>query len=274
MSLFAIPYPVIDPVAFEVGPVAVRWYGLAYMFGLLFGWLYVKSLLKNGVLWPGTAPMAPQKTDDLLFWCTLGVVIGGRLGSVLFYNPGYYLENPVEVFAIWQGGMSFHGGLLGVIFVVYLFARNNRVSMLSVADICCAAAPIGIFFGRLANFVNAEVVGRVSDVPWAMVFPDAGPEPRHPSQLYEAALEGLLLFALCRYATHGKKALGAPGVVSGVFFLGYGVARIVAEQFRAFDPEHILSTGILTAGSVYSLPMVLLGAYLLWRGRRTPAPAA
>ena len=267
MSLFVIPFPMIDPVAFTIGPVSVRWYGLAYMFGLLFAWLYIRALVKNTSLWPGKPPIAPDKTDDLLLWTTLGIVIGGRLGNVLFYDPSYYFSNPLEIFAIWKGGMAFHGGVIGVILAVYLFARANKTSVLSIADLVCAAAPVGIFFGRLANFINQEVVGRTSDVPWAMVFPAVDDIPRHPSQLYEATLEGLLLFLLCRYFTHTRKSLGSPGVVAGVFFLGYGLARIIAENFRVYDLTHIFSTGFTTAGMVYSLPMVLFGGYLLWRAR-------
>lgn len=273
MIPWIIPYPEIDPIAFSIGPVLVRWYGLAYMFGLLFAWIYVRRLLQTASLWPGKVPLHPDKTDDLLLWTTLGVVAGGRLGNALFYDPIYFFNNPLEIFAVWNGGMAFHGGLLGVILAVYLFARANNVAMLTIADLACAAAPVGIFFGRLANFINQEVVGRVSDVPWAMVFPYLGEPARHPSQLYEAALEGLLVFAVCRLATHTRLALAAPGVVTGVFFVGYGSARIFCEFFREFDPNHALTTPYSTAGMVYSLPMVLFGAYLLWRGRETGVTA-
>ncbi|MCG8559887.1 MAG: prolipoprotein diacylglyceryl transferase [Hyphomicrobiales bacterium] len=265
MSLLALPFPVIDPVAFALGPVEVRWYGLAYMFGLLFGWLYARSLLKAAALWHGPPPAKPDIADDLLLWTTLGVVLGGRLGYVIFYEPSHFAAHPEDIVKLWTGGMSFHGGLLGVCLAVYLFARVKRIPMLSVADVACAAAPIGLFFGRLANFVNGELFGRVSDVPWAMVFPDGGPEPRHPSQLYEAALEGLLLFLVCRYFTHGRKSLALPGVVSGVFFIGYGVTRSTAEHFRQFDPDHAFSVGLITPGIAYSLPMVLVGAFVIWR---------
>jgi len=273
MTPLLVPYPEIDPVAFSIGPVAVRWYGLAYMFGLLFAWIYVHRLLRTKALWPGEPPLVPDKTDDLLLWTTLGVVIGGRLGNVLLFDPSYYLANPLEIFAIWKGGMAFHGGLLGVILAVYLFARANKVAMFTIADMACAAAPVGIFFGRLANFINQEVVGRVSDVPWAMVFPVVGEPARHPSQLYEAALEGLALFLLCRYFTDNRKALARPGVVTGVFFLGYGLARILCEFFRDYDPTHFFATPYTTASQAYSVPMVLIGGFLLWRGRRMKAPA-
>lgn len=275
MSLFAIPYPAIDPVLIEFGPIAVRWYGLAYMFGLLFAWLYVRSMLRNRALWPdGKPPFEPHRTDDLLLLCTLGVVIGGRLGSVIFYEPSYYLSNPLKVFAVWEGGMSFHGGLLGVILAVYLFSRWQKVAMFTVADMACAATTVGIFFGRIANFINGELYGRVTDVPWAMVFPDGGPEPRHPSQLYAAFLEGLLLFAVCRYATHWRNGLHMPGLVTGLFFAGYGIGRIIGELFRMPDPDHVLTTAVTTPGMVYSLPMVAIGAYLIWRAtHRRPVAA-
>lgn len=275
MPLFAIPYPVIDPIAFEIGPLAVRWYGLAYMFGLLFAWIYVRALLNDNSLWPqGRPPMASDRADDLLLMITLGVVIGGRLGSIIFYEPSYYLENPLKIFAVWEGGMAFHGGLLGVIFAVWLFARWRKVSMLSIADLACAATPVGIFLGRIANFINGELYGRVTHVPWAMVFPDAGPFPRHPSQLYEALLEGLLLFVLCRYVTHWRRGLGRPGLVTGVFFVGYGVGRSIAELYRLPDPAHALSTAYTTPGMVYSLPMILIGGFLIWRASRMRPQAA
>ena len=273
MSLFAIAFPVIDPVAIAIGPVEVRWYGLAYMSGLLFGWLYARSILANKKLWNGNPPAGPGMADDLILWITLGVVVGGRLGYVLFYDPRFFLANPEMIPALWTGGMSFHGGLAGVCLAVWLFARAKGIPMLSIADVACAVAPIGLFCGRLANFINAELYGRVSDVPWAMVFPGGGPEPRHPSQLYEAALEGLVLFLVLRWFTHGLKVLPMPGYVSGVFFGGYAIARISAEYFRLPDPEHVLSVGILTPGIAYSIPMLAIGAYVIWRARRRHAAA-
>ena len=274
MPLYVIPYPVIDPVAFELGPLLVRWYGLAYMFGLLFAWIYVRALLRNTAIWAGKPPTAPEHADDLLLMITVGVVVGGRLGSVLFYEPSYYLENPLKIFAVWEGGMAFHGGLLGVILAVYIFSRWRKTSMMSIADIACASVPVGIFLGRIANFINGELYGRVTDVPWAMVFPAGGPFPRHPSQLYEAVLEGLFLFAVGRYLTHWRQGLTRPGLVTGVFFVGYGLARSVSELFRLPDPEHALSTAYATPGMVYSLPMILIGAYLIWRASRMRPAAA
>ncbi len=273
-GLFVLPYPVINPIAVEVGSVAIRWYGIAYMAGLLLGWFYIRKLLGDSELWTNKPPMVPELADDLVLWATIGVVAGGRLGFVLFYEPSFYLANPLKIFAVWEGGMAFHGGLIGTGLAIYLFARRHKISFLPVFDLAAAAVPIGLFFGRIANFINAELWGRVSDVPWAMVFPGAGPLPRHPSQLYEAALEGIVLFAVLRFFTHNRKALARPGKVAGIFLAGYGLARIVSEVFREYDPAHVFAAGPFTAGIVYSIPMVLLGAYFIYRAeRRSPPPA-
>ena len=265
MLPLALPFPDIDPVALSLGPVSVKWYGLAYVAGLLLGWLYVKRLLASDHLWgtPG-APFKPDKTDDLLLWMTLGVVIGGRLGYVLFYDPKHYFANPLDIPQLWRGGMAFHGALLGSILVIYLFARRQKANPLSVLDVCAAATPIGLFFGRLANFINAELWGRPTDVPWAMVFPGAGPAARHPSQLYEAALEGLVLFLVLRWLTHSRLAFKRPGLVGGTFVAGYGLARSFCEFFREPDYGHALSIGPLTAGIAYSIPMIAVGAVFIW----------
>jgi phosphatidylglycerol:prolipoprotein diacylglycerol transferase len=269
MSLLAIPFPEIDPVALRLGPIAVKWYGLAYMAGLLLGWLYVKHLLRQARLWPNDkAPFTPDRADDLLLFMTVGVLVGGRLGNVLFYEPAYYFNNPLEIPAVWKGGMAFHGGLIGSIIAIVLFARRVGADAWSVLDACAAATPIGLFFGRLANFINGELWGRPSSAPWAMVFPEAGPMPRHPSQLYEAALEGLVLFALLWWLAHARLALRRPGVVAGTFLAGYAVARSVCELFR--EPDFLL--GPLSAGILYSLPMLAGGIWMIWwSGRRMPA---
>ncbi|HEY5831120.1 MAG: prolipoprotein diacylglyceryl transferase [Hyphomicrobiaceae bacterium] len=269
MSLLAIPFPEIDPVALRLGPIAVKWYGLAYMAGLLLGWLYVKRLLRQTRLWPNDkAPFTPDRADDLLLFMTVGVLVGGRLGNVLFYEPAYYFNNPLEIPAVWKGGMAFHGGLIGSIIAIVLFARRVGADAWSVLDACAAATPIGLFFGRLANFINGELWGRPSSMPWAMVFPEAGPMPRHPSQLYEAALEGLVLFALLWWLAHARLALRRPGVVAGTFLAGYAVARSVCELFR--EPDFLL--GPLSAGILYSLPMLAGGIWMIWwSGRRMPA---
>ena len=275
MSVLVIPYPAIDPVALQLGPLAIKWYGLAYVAGLLLGWLYIKHLLKTTSLWrDGKPPFAPEIADDLFVWVALGVVIGGRLGNVLLYEPSHYLHNPLEIFQIWRGGMAFHGGMLGTILAMWLFARRMKVPALSVMDLVAAAVPIGIFFGRVANFINAEVIGSVSTVPWAMVFPGAGPEPRHPAQLYEAALEGLALFLVLRWLTHGRGALRTPGLVGGAFLVGYGVFRIFSEIFKIDEYRQILGSLPLTSGMAYSIPMVIGGLVAIWLVTRPKATAS
>jgi phosphatidylglycerol:prolipoprotein diacylglycerol transferase len=277
MSLLAIPYPQIDPVAVALGPVSVKWYGLAYVAGLLLGWLYIKRLLAQTQLWPQAAsPFAQRDADDLLIYVAAGVLLGGRLGHVLFYDPLHYLFSPLDIVAVWHGGMSFHGGLIGSIVGIVLFARRVGANPWSVLDSCAAAVPIGLFFGRLANFINGELWGRPTSVPWAMVFPSpqAGGLERHPSQLYEAFFEGLVLFALLWWLTHKVQALRRPGVVSGTFLVGYGLARSFCEFFREPDPGHVLTLGPFTAGILYSIPMIVVGAWILRDAlRRTPAIA-
>ena len=275
MRLLAIPYPAIDPVALHLGPLSVKWYGLAYMAGLLLGWIYAKRLLTNERLWPGAKPpFPPEKVDDLLLYMTVGVLLGGRLGYVLFYEPRYFLTHPLEIPAVWNGGMAFHGALLGTIGAMVLFARRVGAEAWSVMDLSAAVAPMGLFFGRLANFINAELWGRPGSVPWAMVFPGAGPEPRHPSQLYEAALEGLMLFLVLQYLVHAKLAFRQPGFVGGAFLAGYGCARSLCELFREPDPGHWLTIGPFTAGIFYSLPMILVGVLAMRAAlRRAPATA-
>lgn len=282
MVVFEIPYPHFDPVAvsigplFGYGPIDIKWYGLAYVAGLILGWVYIRHLLATVRLWrDGQPPFAVSKVDDLLLYMTAGVVLGGRLGYVLLYQPDTYFANPIEILMVNRGGMAFHGALIGTIVAIWLFARNNNVNLLSTGDLCAAAVPIGLFFGRLANFINGELFGRVSDVPWAMVFPDAWklhgavePATRHPSQLYEAALEGLTLFLILRFLTHHRDALKSPGLVSGVFLAGYGVARIVGEFFREPHALHLLNVGPFTAGQMYSVPMVVIGLWLIWRTQR------
>jgi phosphatidylglycerol:prolipoprotein diacylglycerol transferase len=274
MLPLAIPFPNLDPVAFSIGPLAVKWYGLAYAAGLLLGWWYVKRLLAMPRLWPPpTAPFTTHAADDLLLYMTAGVVLGGRLGYVLFYNPAFYLANPADIIAVWNGGMAFHGGFLGSAIAIALFARRFNVNVLSVLDVAAAATPLGLLFGRLANFVNAELWGRPTTVSWGMVFPGAGPEPRHPSQLYEAALEGALLFAVCWWLIYHRDALKRPGLIAGVFTAGYGLGRSFCEFFREPDPGHWLTIGPLTAGIVYSLPMIAAGIWLIQRARSAPRVA-
>ena len=273
MQLFVLTYPVIDPIAIEVGPVAVRWYGLAYMSGILLGWLYARRLVARKDLWGGKPPMTVSQVDDFLLWITLGIVLGGRLGFVLFYEPSFFWNNPSQIPAIWNGGMAFHGGLLGVALAVYVFSRVKGINALSLGDIASAATPFGLFFGRVANFINSEVVGRTTDLPWAMVFPNTDGQPRHPSQLYEAALEGVVLFIILRIATHYYKALERPGTVFGLFLIFYALFRSLIEFVREPHAGHPMDVAFLTPGIVYSVPMALIGAWLIWRGRRKQAPA-
>jgi phosphatidylglycerol:prolipoprotein diacylglycerol transferase len=275
MTMLAMTFPDFNPVAIEIGPFMVKWYGLAYMAGLILGWLYIRRLLAEATLWPrNSAPFAVNRTDDLLLFMTVGVVIGGRLGFVFFYEPGHYLSNPSEIPMVWKGGMAFHGALLGCGLAIWLFSRFFKVSALSSMDLCAAAVPLGLFFGRLANFINGELWGRPTEAPWGMVFPEARifypalePMPRHPSQLYEAALEGIALFLLLRFMTHHRGALQTPGIATGMFLIGYGLARSFCEIFRSPHVGHALNIGPFTAGMVYSLPMILLGLWFIWYGR-------
>ncbi len=197
MPLNAIPFPQIDPVLVSIGPFAIRWYALAYIVGILGGWFYARAIVRSEALWGGKAPLTVTDYDDFILWVTLGIILGGRIGYVLFYNAPYFVEHPAEIVQLWKGGMSFHGGFLGCVAAVLLFAWRRGIPWLSLGDITCAVAPIGLFLGRLANFINAELWGRVTDVPWAIVFPGAGVLPRHPSQLYEAGLEGGPPWACC-----------------------------------------------------------------------------
>ena len=260
--ILAIPFPAIDPVLIEIGPFAIRWYALAYIAGLVGGWRYCRWLAKQP-----PKRLTPEAMDDFLIWATLGVVLGGRLGYILFYKPGYYLANPAEILFVWQGGMSFHGGLLGVLVAIILFARRRGVSFVGLADMISCAAPIGLFFGRLANFINGELFGRVTDVPWGMVFPNGGAEPRHPSQLYEALLEGLVLFVVLHMLAR-RGWLEHTGALSGCFLIGYAIARMIAEVFRQPDAHLGFLLGPTTMGQVLSLPMLIAGVLLVVWSRR------
>ena len=273
MPLLLIPYPRIDPVLFEYGPLVVRWYALAYFAGIMLGWLYARALIRRPRLWGGSAPLTLNDMDDFILLATLGVVVGGRLGDVLFYDPSYYFAHPLEIVQIWHGGMAFHGGLLGVLIAALLFAWARRTPVLSLGDLCCVVAPIGLFLGRLANFINGELWGRPSNLPWAMVFPDAGPTPRHPSQLYEAGLEGIVLFIVMAL-TVSAGGLQRRGLSFGVFMLGYGIARTVAEFFREPDPQLEKLGHGLTMGMVLSMPMIVLGlAFIAYALKREPVKA-
>lgn len=289
-----IPFPNISPEIFtiELGglSLSLRWYALAYLAGLLIGWQLMMRMMRRPAIWGDGAPMKAEDVDDLLTWVILGVILGGRLGFVLFYEPGFYLSNPVEILKVWQGGMSFHGGFLGVILAAWFFCRAQGIMPLRLADAMAVVAPIGLFFGRLANFINAELWGRPTDLPWGVIFPGEAAQScataaaacaRHPSQLYEAGLEGLLL-GLILLVVVMRGGLRRPGLTFGIFLAGYGLARMFVEFFRLADPQfitpdnplgHVIGGPVigLTMGQLLSLPMVLLGLYLILRATRRPA---
>jgi phosphatidylglycerol---prolipoprotein diacylglyceryl transferase len=270
-----INFPVFDPVAISLGPFAIRWYALAYIGGIVLGWIYARSILKNERLWGGPAPISVVQLDDFILWVTIGIILGGRTGYVLFYNLPFFIQHPLEIFELWKGGMSFHGGFMGCVVAVMWFARANNVPILSLGDITTAVGPIGLFLGRIANFINGELWGRPADpsLPWAMIFPTGGPIPRHPSQLYEAGLEGILLFTVLAVMIRFG-ALKRPGLVLGAFIALYGLARITGEHFREPDPQLGFLWGRLTMGMILSVPMVIAGiTIIVWAWQRTKPPS-
>jgi phosphatidylglycerol:prolipoprotein diacylglycerol transferase len=260
MPFLVLPFPIVDPVAVNLGPLPLRWYALAYLGGFVVAWFGMRILVSEPALWRA-AQVRPARAeiDDLVANVALGVIIGGRLGHVLLYDPHHYFAYPLEILQTWKRGMAFHGGLAGAMIGMVLFVRRTGAPFLTVCDLCAAVAPAGLFFGRLANFIKPEMWGRPTDVPWAMVFPGAGDVPRHPSQLYEAGLEGLALGSLLWVAAQAG-ALRRPGLVTGLFGVGYGLARIFCEFFREPDPiQEALSNG-LTMGMLLSAPLVAIGA--------------
>ncbi len=262
LVLPVLPFPAINPVLFSIGPLAVRWYALAYIVGIIAGWFYARALIASRRLWGGPAPISVIDFDDFVIWITLGIILGGRAGYVLFYNLPHFTAHPLEIFELWNGGMSFHGGVIGCVVATILFALRRNVPMLSLGDVTSAVAPIGLFLGRIANFINGELWGRPTDVPWAMVFPNGGPIPRHPSQLYEAALEGLVLLVVLGLLVRAG-ALKRPGLVTGASALGYGVARIACEFFREPDAQLGFLWGGLTMGMLLCIPLLLAGIAVL-----------
>lgn len=252
----------LNPVALDLGFFQIKWYSLAYIAGILAGWWYMLKLIEQ----PG-APMAKRHVDDVVFYMTLGIILGGRIGYVLFYRPDMLLH-PADVFKLWEGGMSFHGGLLGVVIALVLFARKHRLSLFRVADYIACCVPFGLFFGRLANFVNGELWGRPTTVPWAIIFPRAGPEPRHPSQLYEAGLEGIVLFTVLWWLFWRTDARYQPGKLTGTFLLGYGLIRFCLEKLRQPDAglEHLWWG--LTMGQTLSVPLILLGLWMILTAKK------
>ncbi|MEW6767432.1 MAG: prolipoprotein diacylglyceryl transferase [Pseudomonadota bacterium] len=269
--MLAIAFPVFDPVAISFGPIAIRWYALAYIGGIVFGWLYARAIIKNATLWGGKVPFTLLDFDDFILWVTLGIILGGRTGYVLFYNFSYFMQHPAEIFELWKGGMSFHGGFMGCVIAVLLFGWKRNISPLSLGDVTCAVGPIGLLLGRIANFINSELWGRAADpsLPWAMVFPNGGPQPRHPSQLYEAGLEGVLLFILLALLVR-RGGLKRPGLVIGVFATLYGMARIAGEFFREPDPQLGFLWGGLTMGMLLSVPMILAGLSFIYYAQTRP----
>jgi phosphatidylglycerol:prolipoprotein diacylglycerol transferase len=288
-----VPFPEFDPVLIHLGPLPIRWYALAYVAGIVLGWWYASRLAKTERLWsPGKPPVTGPQLDDLVLWITLGVILGGRFGYALFYKPAMFaqlftgdsLGERLELLQLWTGGMSFHGGFLGVVIAIALYANRQKINPLSLGDLIAPVAPIGLLFGRIANFINGELWGRETTVPWAIRFCNArieqmygfcpaGNEPRHPSQLYEAGLEGLLLLIILSLAIWKWKMLKRPGFVTGLFLLGYGVCRAALENVRQPDAglEH-LPLG-LTMGMILSIPMMLVGAWLIWRALKKPVVA-
>lgn len=291
---FAIPFPQISPEIFSISlfgfDFALRWYALAYIAGIMIGWRIVLMAIRRPHLWRDKAPMSDTQVEDLLTWMILGIILGGRLGFVLFYRPGYYLDHPAEILQVWSGGMSFHGGFLGVVIAALIFTGRHKIPRLSTGDLLALAVPIGLMLGRIANFINAELWGRPTDLPWGVVFPGASAQTcegivglcaRHPSQLYEAFLEGVILASLLLWLAFRRGALKKPGLIMGVFLTGYGLARVIVEYFRQADDQfitldnplgHVLRLGDwgLTMGQVLSLPMVAVGLGVLlyvWRSK-------
>lgn len=263
--MFVIPYLALDPIAIHLGPLKIHWYGIAYAMGILIGWQYCQFLIKKRRF-----AIDKHHLDAFIPWATLGIIAGGRLGQVLFYNPSYYFSHPLEIFAIWHPGMSFHGGFLGVIIALFWYCKKHKIPGFVFTDLIAAGVPFGLFFGRIANYINAELVGRPSDVPWATIFPGAGPLARHPSQIYEALLEGVLLWSVLAWITfktdYTKKR---PGVILGTFMIIYGLSRILAECFREPDANIGFLIGGTTWGQWLSLPLVIAGVlYLVYVFKR------
>jgi phosphatidylglycerol:prolipoprotein diacylglycerol transferase len=273
MPYLLIAFPSFDPVAIAIGPFAIKWYALAYIGGIVLGWIYARSLLKNERIWGGPTPISVPQLDDFILWVTLGIILGGRTGYVLFYNLPFFMQHPAEILELWKGGMSFHGGFMGCVIAVMWFARKNNISILSLGDITTAVGPIGLLLGRIANFINGELWGRPAeaDLPWAMIFPTGGPLPRHPSQLYEAGLEGILLFAILAVMIRFG-ALKRPGLILGSFTAIYGLARITGEHFREPDPQLGFLWGGSTMGMILSVPMVIAGGIIMFLAWRRKAP--
>ncbi|HHB83457.1 MAG TPA: prolipoprotein diacylglyceryl transferase [Devosia sp.] len=268
-----MPFPDIDPIAFSLGPLVVRWYSLGYLFGIVLGIIYGRSLLKRTSLWHNNkAPFTPDQFIDFGMWAVLGAIIGGRLGYVVFYDPLYFMANPLHIFQTWLGGMSFHGGLIGVVVAMYFFGRHKKANFLSSLDLLAAVSTIGIFLVRITNFINGELYGRPTDLPWGVIFPSTNGVPHHPTQLYEAMLEGLLLFIIIRFVTHMRFGLRKPGLAAGIFGVGYALSRLLVEQVRLPDAHigYLFNTDWVTQGMMLTLPILALGIVLIAKATKTP----
>lgn len=263
-----LSFPNIDPIAFSIGPLQIHWYALAYLLGFMGGWAYAVFLLKR---YGQSSPFKPELVEDLLPWVIAGVILGGRIVYCAVYNPILYLHNPLDIFKIWQGGMSFHGGLIGVLTAIAIYGRAKKIPFLRLTDVAAAVVPIGLFFGRIANFVNGELFGRVTSAPWGIVFPNGGPLPRHPSQLYEALLEGAILFTVLFMLARRKDTWKAEGLLSGVFLIGYAMSRIIVEFAREPDAQIGFLPGGITMGQLLCLPMIGFGIYIVMRWKRLKA---
>lgn len=276
ITMAAIAFPDFNPIAFQVGPLKVHWYGIGYVVSIMLGWFYARRLIANDRLWRGgKAPLNAQQLDDFVLYAAIGIVVGGRLGYALFYDLPNVIADPLRILRVYDGGMSFHGGLIGTTIAMILFARAHKIAVWSLFDLVSIVAPIGLGIVRVANFINGELWGRVTDVPWAVVFPTGGPFPRHPSQLYESALEGIVLLSVLSILAYGPKKLKVPGFITGVFVCGYGLSRIAVEFVREPDPQlGYLYGGWLTMGMLLSIPMLAVGLWAIWRARRAAATAA
>ncbi len=275
ITLSALAHPQIDPVLISLGPLQIHWYGVAYVVGILFGWWYAKKLVSTHALWGAAgSPISQEDIDDFLMWAVIGIILGGRIGYILFYDLPTYADNPLGIFAVWNGGMSFHGGLLGITLAMIFFARSRGFSPFSLFDVIAASCGLGIFLGRVTNFINAELYGSPTDAPWGVIFPGTDGLPRHPSQIYEGVLEGIVVFVVLAFFIWRFKKLANPAFIGGLFLFGYALSRIAVEFVRLPDPQlgYLLGTGWITMGMVLSIPALIIGVWAMVNSKhRSPA---